>query len=69
QELLRRTKNLWFVDSGCSRHMTGERSLLTDFKEIKGMHVSFAGEKGGSITGLGTVTNGKLRLEKVNFVK
>ena len=69
QEWLRNAKNIWYVDSGCSRHMTGEQSLLTDFEEIKGMHVSFAGEKGGSITGIGKVTNGTLTLEKVNFVE
>ena len=33
------------------------------------MHVSFAGEKGGSITGMGKVTNGTLTLEKVNFAE
>ena len=49
--------------------MTGERSLLTDFEEISGMLVSFAGEKGGSITGIGKVTNGTLTLEKVNYVE
>ena len=49
--------------------MTGERSLLTDFKTIKGSYVNFAGVKGGNITGIGDVTNGKITLEKVNYVE
>ena len=69
QELLQRIINWWYVDSGCSRHMTGERSLLTDLKTIKGSYVSFASAKGGNITGMGVVTNGKITLEKVNYVE
>ncbi|GJX52252.1 ribonuclease H-like domain-containing protein [Tanacetum coccineum] len=40
------------IDSGCSRHMTGNMSYLTDFKEIDGGYVAFGGNpKGGKITG------------------
>ncbi|GJY81125.1 putative ribonuclease H-like domain-containing protein [Tanacetum coccineum] len=39
-------------DSGCSRHMTGNKSFLTDYQEIDGGFVSFGGSpKGGKITG------------------
>ncbi|GKD90318.1 ribonuclease H-like domain-containing protein [Tanacetum coccineum] len=31
------------IDSGCSRHMTGNMSYLTDFKEIDGGYVAFGG--------------------------
>ncbi|GKC68333.1 hypothetical protein Tco_1100931 [Tanacetum coccineum] len=31
------------IDSGCSRHMTGNISYLTDFKEIDGGYVAFGG--------------------------
>ncbi|GJX18441.1 hypothetical protein Tco_0221118 [Tanacetum coccineum] len=35
-------------DSGCSRHMTGNKSFLTDFQEIDGGFVAFGGNpKGG----------------------
>ncbi|GJW69480.1 hypothetical protein Tco_0123904 [Tanacetum coccineum] len=41
-------------DSGCSRHMTGNKSYLTDCHDINGGFVSFAGSpKGGKITGKG----------------
>ncbi|GKB43274.1 hypothetical protein Tco_0888216 [Tanacetum coccineum] len=39
-------------DSGCSRHMTGSKSYLTDYQDIDGGFVAFAGSpKGGKITG------------------
>ncbi|GKD78396.1 hypothetical protein Tco_1341017 [Tanacetum coccineum] len=45
-------KNKEVIDSGCSRHMTGNRSYLTDYEEIDGGFVSFSGNsKGGKITG------------------
>ncbi|GJX57572.1 retrovirus-related pol polyprotein from transposon TNT 1-94 [Tanacetum coccineum] len=38
-------------DSGCSRHMTGNKSYLTDYQDIDGGFVAFAGSpKGGKIT-------------------
>ncbi|GKB45805.1 hypothetical protein Tco_0896558, partial [Tanacetum coccineum] len=43
------------IDSGCSRHMTGNISYLTDYEEINGGFVAFRGNsKGGKITGKGT---------------
>ncbi|GJT68966.1 ribonuclease H-like domain-containing protein [Tanacetum coccineum] len=40
------------IDSGCSRHMTGNMSNLTDFEEIDEGYVAFGGNpKGGKITG------------------
>ncbi|GJT25265.1 hypothetical protein Tco_0895202 [Tanacetum coccineum] len=45
-----------YVDSGCSRHMTGNMSYLLDFKEFNGGYVTFGGgAKGGKITGKGTL--------------
>ncbi|GKA13784.1 putative ribonuclease H-like domain-containing protein [Tanacetum coccineum] len=39
------------IDSGCSRHMTGNMSYLTDYEEIDGGYVAFRGNpKGGKIT-------------------
>ncbi|GJU78986.1 hypothetical protein Tco_1276056 [Tanacetum coccineum] len=43
------------IDSGCSRHMTGNKSYLSDYEEIDGGFVAFGGNpKGGKITGKGT---------------
>ncbi|GJX56577.1 hypothetical protein Tco_0286474 [Tanacetum coccineum] len=58
------------IDSGCSRHMTGNRSYLTDYEEIDGGFVAFGGNsKGGKITGKGKIRTGKLDFEDVYFVK
>ncbi|GJX65614.1 putative ribonuclease H-like domain-containing protein [Tanacetum coccineum] len=58
------------IDSGYSRHMTGNRSYLTDYEEIDGGFVAFGGStKGGKITGKGKIRTGKLDIEDVYFVK
>nr|GEU64309.1 hypothetical protein [Tanacetum cinerariifolium] len=45
-------KDQGYVDSGCSRHMTGNMSYLSDFKEFDGGYVTFGeGAKCGRITG------------------
>ncbi|GJU40941.1 retrovirus-related pol polyprotein from transposon TNT 1-94, partial [Tanacetum coccineum] len=57
-------------DSGCSRHMTGNKSFLTDYQEIDGGFVAFGGSpKGGKITEKGKIRSGKLDFEDVYFVK
>ncbi|GKC45310.1 hypothetical protein Tco_1063032, partial [Tanacetum coccineum] len=44
------------IDSGCSRHMIGNMSYLTDYEEIDGGYVAFGGNpKGGKITGKCTI--------------
>nr|GEX00409.1 hypothetical protein [Tanacetum cinerariifolium] len=44
------------INSGCSRHMTGNMSYLTDYKEIDGGYVAFGGNpKRGKITGKCTI--------------
>ncbi|GJX02119.1 putative ribonuclease H-like domain-containing protein [Tanacetum coccineum] len=58
------------IDSGCSRHMTGNRSYLIDYEEIDGGFVAFGGNsKGGKITRKGKIRTGKLDFEDVYFVK
>ncbi|GKB90670.1 hypothetical protein Tco_0962942 [Tanacetum coccineum] len=43
------------IDSGCSRHMTGNKSYLSNYKEIDGGFVAFGRDpKGGKITGKDT---------------
>nr|GEV27711.1 hypothetical protein [Tanacetum cinerariifolium] len=41
-------KDKGVIDSGCSRHMTGNMSYLSDFEELNGGYVAFGGNpKGG----------------------
>ncbi|GJX13205.1 retrovirus-related pol polyprotein from transposon TNT 1-94 [Tanacetum coccineum] len=47
------------INSGCSRHMIGNMSYLTNFEEINGGYVAFGGNpKGGKITGRSTIKTG-----------
>ncbi|GKD74705.1 hypothetical protein Tco_1332987 [Tanacetum coccineum] len=63
-------KNKEVIDSGCSRHMTGNKSYLTDYEEIDGGFVAFGGNsKGGKITRKGKIRTGKLDFKDVYFVK
>ncbi|GJW12727.1 hypothetical protein Tco_1578554 [Tanacetum coccineum] len=58
------------IDNGCSRHMTGNMSYLSNYEEIDGGYVAFGGDpKGGKITGKGKIRTGKLDFEDVYFVK
>nr|GEV73240.1 hypothetical protein [Tanacetum cinerariifolium] len=61
-QILLRDKGV--TDSGCSRHMTGNISYLTNYKDIDGGYVAIGGNpKGGKITGKATKveTNGILK--------
>nr|GFA95150.1 ribonuclease H-like domain-containing protein [Tanacetum cinerariifolium] len=63
-------KDKGVINSGCSRHMTGNMSYLSDFEEINGGYVAFGGNpKGGKITGKGKIRTCKLDFDDVYFVK
>nr|GEV04599.1 ribonuclease H-like domain-containing protein [Tanacetum cinerariifolium] len=59
-------KGYW--DSGCSRHIIGNISYLSDYEPFDGGYVSF-GQGGCKITGKGTIKTGKLEFKNVYFVK
>ncbi|GJS15046.1 putative ribonuclease H-like domain-containing protein [Tanacetum coccineum] len=61
--------DIGFIDSGCSRHMTGNIAYLSDFKEFDGGYVTFGGgAHGGRISGKGTLKTDSLDIEDVYFV-
>ncbi|GKE65004.1 ribonuclease H-like domain-containing protein, partial [Tanacetum coccineum] len=51
----RALKNKGIVDSGCSRHMTGNKAYLDEFQDFNGGPVAFGGSR-GYITGKGLLT-------------
>ncbi|GJS01210.1 hypothetical protein Tco_0317718, partial [Tanacetum coccineum] len=64
------TQDQGIFDSGCSRHMTGNKFFLTDYQEVDGGFVAFAGSpKGGKITRKSKIRTVKLDFEDVYFVK
>jgi hypothetical protein len=56
-----RKKNPWYIDSGCSKHMTGEKSKFLTLSERKSGNVTFENDAPGKTKGKGMVTlsNGK----------
>ncbi|KAH9668295.1 hypothetical protein KPL70_021361 [Citrus sinensis] len=57
-EGLKKKKNKWYLDSGCSRHMTGNYSWFSSFTKIEnGRDVSFGDNSKGKIIGIGNVGN------------
>nr|GEY20366.1 ribonuclease H-like domain-containing protein [Tanacetum cinerariifolium] len=63
-------KDKGVIDSGCSRHMTGNMSYLSVFEELNGGYVAFGGNpNGGKISGKGKIKTGKLDFDDVYFVK
>nr|GEX48234.1 hypothetical protein [Tanacetum cinerariifolium] len=54
-------KDKGVVDSGCLRHITGNMSYLSDFKELNRGYVAFGGNpNGGKITGKGKIKTGNV---------
>nr|GEU61304.1 putative ribonuclease H-like domain-containing protein [Tanacetum cinerariifolium] len=59
-----------YFDSECSRHMEGNMSYLSDFKEFNRGYVTFGGgANSGRITGKGTIKTDNLDFKDVYFVK
>ncbi|GJR08870.1 putative ribonuclease H-like domain-containing protein [Tanacetum coccineum] len=56
------------IDSGCSRHMTGNRCYFTEYEDYDGGFVSF-GDGKGRISGKGKIKTGTLYFDNVYFCK
>ncbi|KAK2419944.1 putative mitochondrial protein [Trifolium repens] len=60
----------WYFDSGCSRHMTGEEKYLMNVRSYKASFVTFGDGAKGEIIGIGDLINhGQPNLENVLLVK
>ncbi|GJZ27169.1 retrovirus-related pol polyprotein from transposon TNT 1-94 [Tanacetum coccineum] len=60
---------LWIIDSGCSKHMTGTRALLTNFMETFLRTVRFGKNDFVVIAGYGDVVIGSMTIKKVYYVE
>ncbi|GJX59012.1 retrovirus-related pol polyprotein from transposon TNT 1-94, partial [Tanacetum coccineum] len=60
---------LWIIDSGCSKHMMGNRALLTNFVEKFLGTVRFGNNDFTVIAGYGDVVIGLMTIKKVYYVK
>ncbi|KAA0037775.1 gag-pol polyprotein [Cucumis melo var. makuwa] len=50
----------WYFDSGCSRHMTGNRSFFTELEECASSHVTFGDGAKGRIFAKGNIDKNKV---------
>ncbi|KAJ9541915.1 hypothetical protein OSB04_028421 [Centaurea solstitialis] len=62
-------KGIWYLDSGCSRHMTGSKFVLSDYRDERGPSVTFGGNGKGQTRGYGTLTNGVTTFKRVAYVE
>ncbi|KAJ9566903.1 hypothetical protein OSB04_002869 [Centaurea solstitialis] len=62
-------KGIWYLDSGCSRHMTGSKSVISNYREERGPAVTFGGNGKGQTRGYGTLTNGVTTFKRVAYVE
>ena len=51
----RKTSTKWYLDSGCSKHMTGDEKNFTTITHKKGGRVTFGDNNKGHIIGVGTI--------------
>ncbi|XP_038698267.1 uncharacterized protein LOC119995869 [Tripterygium wilfordii] len=66
---LKSKSKTWYLDSGCSRHMTGDTTLFTSFIEKKnGGNVTFGDNSKSKILGIGSVGNNCFSIDNVLYV-
>ncbi|GAV83509.1 hypothetical protein CFOL_v3_26956, partial [Cephalotus follicularis] len=58
----------WYLDSGCSKHMTGDKSLFVKYEPKEGGEVTFGDNAKGKIKGVGSIGNLKTSIHNVLFV-
>ena len=54
---LRTRENRWYLDSGCSRHMTGDRSSFVTLAPSEKRYVTYGDNNKGKIIGEGSIGN------------
>ncbi|GKB99188.1 hypothetical protein Tco_0985325 [Tanacetum coccineum] len=60
---------LWYLDSGCSKHMTGDRSRLTNFINKFSGTVKFGNDHVAKILGYGDYKIGNVTISRVYYVE
>ncbi|GKE50774.1 hypothetical protein Tco_1485930, partial [Tanacetum coccineum] len=60
---------LWYLDSGCSKHMTGDRSQLTNFVNKFLGTVKFRNDHVAKIMGYGDYQIGNVTISRVYYVE
>nr|XP_017248632.1 PREDICTED: RING finger protein PFF0165c-like [Daucus carota subsp. sativus] len=61
-------QDMWYLDSGCSRHTTGNKSLLKSIRKVTAGSVTFGDSSKGSIIGIGDIGNEHFKIANVQLV-
>ena len=61
-------RNLWYLENGCSRHMTGDSTLLTKFVERAGPCITFGDDIKSYTMGYGWISSENVLIESVALV-
>ena len=69
QGKVNKSKVMWILESGCSRHMTGEKSLLMNVVEKAGPIVTFGDDSKGFTTGYGNLVFGNVTIKNISLVE
>ena len=65
-----KASNTWFMDSGCSRHMTGDKALFYELKPFNEGTVAFGNNEKGKIRSKGNIFEfSNACIEEVLFVE
>ena len=52
---VQKKKGPWYIDSGCSKHMTHDKSMFMYLSENKSGNITFGNDAPGKIKGKGMV--------------
>ncbi|KAI3707459.1 hypothetical protein L6452_25998 [Arctium lappa] len=63
------TRHMWYLDSGCSKHMTMQKSMLSNYKDKYCDIVRFGNDQFSPILGYGDVVHENLTIKKVSYVE
>ncbi|KAI3678149.1 hypothetical protein L6452_37430 [Arctium lappa] len=62
-------RHLWYLDSGCSKHMTGQKEMLSNFKDKYCGPVKFGNDQHSPIMGYGDMVQNNVTIKKVSYVE
>lgn len=67
--VLQGQEHIWYLDSGCSRHMMGFKSLLDDYVKKDDPTLTYGDNSMGIIKGYGTIKCKSVEFKIVSYVK
>ncbi|KAI3715155.1 hypothetical protein L6452_22125 [Arctium lappa] len=60
---------MWYLDSGCSKHMTGQKDILSNYTEKYCWNVRFGNDQFSPILGYGDVIQDNVTIKRVSYVE